>query len=469
MSSSCKRIATTTLLLLLLATASSAFDEQRVHRRREQVRDMFRFSFDSYMKFAFPLDELASTSCRGRGPDYADASNLNINDVLGNYSVTLIDSLDTLAVMGDFAGFGDAVRLVIAHVSFDNDVVVQVFEATIRVLGGLLAAHLIIVDPDDAFRVAASVPGYKDELLSLSYDLGQRLLPAFRESPTGIPFPRVNLRYGVPKAGRTDTNTAAAGSLSLEFGMLSRLTGDWAFETASNRAIFALWRRRSKKTGLVGSNIDIKSGKWLDERSSLGAGIDSFVETLFKAYVLFGRADLHRIFRAAMNSAKQHLRKRIVLTSGTTSGRLNTEFAEQNGMNTHFANGSNSTWLTPPLYINVNMNTGETAANWIDAMSAAMPAVLFASGEPAAAARLSRIYETIWLKYGALPERYNFISRAPQADMAWYPLRPELAESVYFLWRGTRDPYYLIIGEVRIKYFMFSRSLLLRYFTIVTD
>ena len=53
---------------------------------------------DSYMQHAFPLDELNPIACTGRTRDHNKA-NININDALGNYSLTLIDSLDTLAVM----------------------------------------------------------------------------------------------------------------------------------------------------------------------------------------------------------------------------------------------------------------------------------------------------------------------------------------------------------------------------------
>lgn len=51
------------------------------------------------------------------------------------FSLTLIDTLDTLAVLGEIEEFEEAVRLVIKDVSFDNDVVVSVFETNIRVLG----------------------------------------------------------------------------------------------------------------------------------------------------------------------------------------------------------------------------------------------------------------------------------------------------------------------------------------------
>jgi len=60
------------------------------------------------------------------------SENYNINDVLGEFSLTLIDSLDTLAVMGNVSEFQHAVRLVIDHVRFDRNSTIQVFEATIR-------------------------------------------------------------------------------------------------------------------------------------------------------------------------------------------------------------------------------------------------------------------------------------------------------------------------------------------------
>jgi mannosidase alpha-like ER degradation enhancer 1 len=62
----------------------------------------------------------------GRGPDYEDPSNININDVLGDYSLTLVDVLDTLAIMGNKTEFQKAVKMVLDHVSFDKPNTVQV-------------------------------------------------------------------------------------------------------------------------------------------------------------------------------------------------------------------------------------------------------------------------------------------------------------------------------------------------------
>jgi len=115
--------------------------------------------------------------------------------------------------------------MVIRDVTFSRNVTISVFEATIRILGGLLSAHLLIEAEELKPIFQEMEPPYEGELLTLAYDLGRRLLPAF-ETPTGIPIHRVNLIHGVPKEETRETCTAAAGTLILEMGLLSRLTGD---------------------------------------------------------------------------------------------------------------------------------------------------------------------------------------------------------------------------------------------------
>ena len=69
----------------------------------------------------------------------------------GNFSVTLIDVLDTCIVLEDRKGFETAVRNVVNHVSFDVNTKPQVFETTIRVLGGLLSGHIFASKSDSQF------------------------------------------------------------------------------------------------------------------------------------------------------------------------------------------------------------------------------------------------------------------------------------------------------------------------------
>lgn len=65
-----------------------------------------------------------------------------------------------------------------------------------------------------------------------------------------MPFGTVNLRYGVPPGETPVTCTAGIATFTVEFGTLSRLTGDEVFEKTALRAINALWETRSK-IGLV--------------------------------------------------------------------------------------------------------------------------------------------------------------------------------------------------------------------------
>ncbi len=116
------------------------------------------------------------------------SDNIATNDVAGNFSLTLIDVLDTLVVLDDREGFERAVKNVIQWVSFDVNTKPQVFETTIRVLGGLLSGHIFANSTSHRFHL----PWYRGELLDMAHDLGKRLLPAF-STPTGLPYARVNI------------------------------------------------------------------------------------------------------------------------------------------------------------------------------------------------------------------------------------------------------------------------------------
>jgi hypothetical protein len=106
-------------------------DSERL-RLKAKSKNMFEFAYDNYMKNAFPLDELDPIHCKGRGPDHENPSNININDSLGGYLLTLVESLSTLVVVGNSSEFKRASQLVIENLNFNSDNTVQVFESTIR-------------------------------------------------------------------------------------------------------------------------------------------------------------------------------------------------------------------------------------------------------------------------------------------------------------------------------------------------
>lgn len=90
------------------------------------------------------------------------------------FSLTLVDALDTLLVMGNTSEFRRSYELLIAQSSFNIDVNTSVFEANIRVVGGLLSAHLL-----SSIGGVPLAPGWPCEgpLLNMAESLARRLLP----------------------------------------------------------------------------------------------------------------------------------------------------------------------------------------------------------------------------------------------------------------------------------------------------
>jgi hypothetical protein len=327
--------------------------------------------------------------------------------VLSGTSVTLVDSLDTLAVINDPSEFTKAVLLIINSVTFDRDVTVSVFETNIRVLGGLLSGHLLASDPS----LLLMVTPYEGQLLDMAVDLADRLLPAFN-TPTGIPYHRVNLRRGVEEEESPVTCPAAGGTFTLELGLLSRLTGEAKYEQAARRAVRAIWGRRDTGTGLVGNAINVVSGAWVEQHSSIGAGIDSFYEYLLKVSVLLGEEEDRLMWREAEESIETHLR--------------------------HDA-----------AYLEVDMTTGKrlTQHNILSSLGAFYPGNLVLEGRVSLARRAFQSYYDVWRKYRALPDLYDLKKQGLHTYGRDYPLRPEMVESAYSLFTATHDVQYLRFGR----------------------
>ena len=90
-------------------------------------------------------------------------------------------------ILGNYSEFENAVYRIVNDVSFDSDIVVSVFETNIRVIGGLVSAHVLAQVVKQKHGYLAR---YESQLLDLAKDIGYRLLPAF-DTSTGIPHPRV--------------------------------------------------------------------------------------------------------------------------------------------------------------------------------------------------------------------------------------------------------------------------------------
>ena len=168
--------------LLFWVNGLREYEKKDLITLREEVRSMFDHAYSSYLTYAYPYDELRSLSCDGF-------------DTWGSFSLTLIDALDTLAVMGNFSEFRRVAEIISARANFEANINVSVFETNIRVVGGLLSAHLL------SHKAGIHLePGWpcNGPLLRLAEDMAKRLIAAF-DTPTGMPYGTVNLKYGVPE------------------------------------------------------------------------------------------------------------------------------------------------------------------------------------------------------------------------------------------------------------------------------
>jgi hypothetical protein len=86
---------------------------------------------------------------------------------------------------------------------------------------------------------------------------------------------------GTIRANDNVTCTACAGTLLMELGLLSALTGNPAYHERAHRAAAAIFRRRSA-LGLVGSSLATPNAAWLSQEATIGPLGDSFYEYLLK-------------------------------------------------------------------------------------------------------------------------------------------------------------------------------------------
>lgn len=466
------------------------------------------------MTHAFPEDELKPISCRPQTRNRQNPADIGVNDVLGNYSVTLVDSLSTLAILASdedeyhaahaLKEFQAGVKALIGlygdgtvggkcgsrACGFDLDSKVQVFETNIRGVGGLLSAHLFAVgelpirgyspvwEEDGSGDRVTDWDGftYDGQLLRLAHDLASRLLPAFN-TPTGMPYPRVNLRHGIPfyrdalegfcrvdgtssdPREITETCSAGAGSLVLEFTTLSRLTGDSRFEQLAKRAFWAVWERRSA-IGLIGGGIDAETGQWtMPPLAGIGAGIDSFFEYALKSSILLSGLP----YNSTPTSTRTTVSPISLIEPNSPEAFLQAWIHSHAAIHRHISRRTSSASSFAaqqhPYYGQADLITGAPRYSWVDNLSAYYPGLLALAGEVEEAAEAHLVYAALWTRYSALPERWN-VGAPGIANPAFPEIephfrhwagRPEFIESTYYLYQATKDPWYLHTGEMTLR------------------
>ena len=259
---------------------------QQREQRRADVKRAFQRCWTAYRERAWLQDELAPLSGTSKS-------------TWGGWAATLVDTLDTLWIMDLKAEFAEAVDATLtvdfSIASFEE---INVFETTIRYLGGLLSAYDLSGD---------------SRLLDKSLELADMLYVAF-DTPNRMPITRWNVQAaaaGEAQVADEGVLLAEIGSLSLEFTRLSQITNDPKWFDAVHR-ITAVFEEQQNSTNLPGMwplavnarDMDFASGTVF----TLGAMSDSMYEYLPKMDALLGGSSLYaRLYRSAMAAAEKSL------------------------------------------------------------------------------------------------------------------------------------------------------------------
>ncbi len=365
----------------LFAQAGKEFPESLKKEMREKVVEACRHAWKGYVQYASGYDDLQPLTKNGK------------NWYRHSMFMTPVDSYDTFIMLGMKEEAEEAKKIILSRLNFDIDNEVQVFEITIRLLGGLISAYEL--DGDKKF-------------LLLAIQLADRMMPAFN-TPTGMPWRYIHLQTG--KVRDSINNPAEIGTLMLEFGKLSKLTGNTKYYEQAKKAIMAV-HAKSSALGLVGIQVNVLNGEWVKTESQIGAYVDSYYEYLYKGWKLFGDEDLLKAWKAHEAAIKEHLLVK-----------------QENG------------WFLT----HVDMYTGKEIKPYYGALDAFYAGLLAYSGDVATAIQVQKANDYMWTRFGIEPETFNF--KTDTVVHGQYVLRPENIESAFYLYRATRDDQYLWMGK----------------------
>ncbi|XP_050231469.1 mannosyl-oligosaccharide 1,2-alpha-mannosidase MNS3 [Mercurialis annua] len=268
--------------------------------REQKVKEAFIHAWSGYKKYAMGYDELMPLTHRGV-------------DGLGGLGATIVDALDTAMIMDADEIVSEAGSWIETHLSdrISKKGQVNLFETTIRVLGGLLSAYHLSGGEQGSNSIHK---GPKPIVyLEIAKSLADRLLLAFTSSPTPIPFSDVVLRD--PSAHRSPdglSSTSEVSTLQLEFNYLSAVSGDPKYSIEAMK-VLAHMRNLSKVEGLVPIYISPDSGEFSGENIRLGSRGDSYYEYLIKVWLQQGTSRdanftyLYNMYEEAMKGVRHLL------------------------------------------------------------------------------------------------------------------------------------------------------------------
>ena len=288
--------------------------------RQAAVKEAFLHSWNGYKTLAWSKDELSPISGSWRSS-------------FGGWGATLVDTMDTLWIMDlkeDFAQCVEAVRVI--DFTTNTEEVLNVFETTIRYMGGLLAAY--------------DLSGKKNKVLLMkARELGEILYTAF-DTPNRMPATRWQWRKSAMGNGLTassGTLLAELGSLSLEFTRLTQLTGDNKYYDAIFRITNEMENLQSTTVipGLWPTIIDAENLTAGYNHFTFGGMADSTYEYLPKQYMLLGArtAQYKHMYEKALEAAKKYLFFRPLVPSGKDILFSGNTAVNEDGSHTHEAQG----------------------------------------------------------------------------------------------------------------------------------
>lgn len=383
-----------------LEELKSSDDEAR--QRSSIIRSRMKDVWSSYRRHAWGYDELKPLSLRG-------------DNNWGGMSVTLVDALDTLWVMGLKDEFDEAVQFIKTSLTFSRAGSVSVFETTIRELGGLLSAYDLSQEP---------------VLLKKAEELGNLLLPAF-DTNTGIPTAMVNFQSHSGSNGWAGGSAILSelGSVQLEFRYLSRKTNRPRIEETVMKPI-RLMQSRQPPSGLFPIKVSINDGRFTDSQVTLGALGDSFYEYLLKVWIQGGRKEqwLRDMYDRSIQGVMDHL---LQISEPSHLAF----FADWNGHSNARKMDHLVCFMPGLLALGAHTDPQGSDSPRAQRDLAVAKALMYTCRE-----MYHRMESGISAEYVEFPRGGGDI--IVPGNVAFYILRPETAESLFVMHQLTQEPIY---------------------------
>lgn len=332
---------------------------------------------------------------------------------------------------------------------------ISLFETTIRYLGGLLSAYDLLTSSP-----LASDPGFNytsaqtDAILGQAVRLADALSVAF-DTPSGIPDNILifDPTTGPRRVGQKTNGIATIGTLVLEWTRLSDLTGNSTYARLAQRAESFLLNPQPSRIaepfpGLLGTNVNISTGLFVDSSGGWGGGTDSFYEYLIKMYLYdpdrFGLYRDRWVLAAdsSITYVASHPSTRPDLTflGGWRGPRGNTTLRFSSGHLDCFDGGNfilGGLTLNSPKFTEFGLDLVKSCAETYSATTTGIGPELFSWQDSRTPLNATNNPSPPTADAKAFYEKNGF-----WITNAQYVLRPEVIESMYYAYRATRDEKY---------------------------